>query len=155
MKSLRERLTKRKEEYEKLIEVEKLAERTARKLTAIIPREKIHAYVYNTYITFSVNEDSVETVELEYLPKLTEQFNLKWRKVVRDTSVSYNSDFHTNLLDKTKSLIIVYLELHFIPPKDGSCKIIPVHTGRTITEHKYVPVDVPEIEYLIECAEEV
>jgi hypothetical protein len=145
MKTLEERLKERKTTYDKLI----LAEHTVQKLCdlmAPVIKENSQVTIYETYSYLYLHPESIEEAELEILPLFTSLFpEEKWDKVVEEDSVHYNASVFRDGM---------YLRVTVTPKIAGTCRIIVRATGKVIRKSKWVDVEEPEVEYLVDCAEE-
>lgn len=148
MKPLNERLEDRKEEYEKIIEAEHLAESYLKKILPLFPENtRCAGNIYSSNSFFYISVDSVEEFEENIISKLSEIFKIAWRR-----SVSENTIFHSTELAIDDGKYEIYLTVNSKPT--DLCRIIAVPTGKIKKVRKEVTVDEAEMEFVIECSEE-
>lgn len=144
-KSLDERLEERKAEYDKLVRAEHKAQRVIDQLSVLQRDEKNNVTVYEGGCYFYLYPSSVEEAELEYLPAIAEVTGEKWNKVIAHDQVEYRLCVYTT----------GWYSCFTVQPKvEGTCRIIARATGKVRKVSKYVMVEEPEIEYLVDCGEE-
>jgi len=148
MKALEERLEDRKKEYEEIIKAEHLVESYLKKIIPLFPdgtRVTGNISSDNTFIYFSM--DSVEEFEENVISKISELFDIDWRRDVREEKVLHSTDFV--IADEDFRL---FIEVTSKPTE--TCRIIAVPTGKMKTVRKWVDVREQEVEYVVECSDD-
>ena len=150
MKSLNDRLKIRKSEYEELIKAEYLVESYLERILPLFPENsKCTGTIYNKSSFLYISVDSVEDFEENIISKLSDTFNIVWKRTVTKESISH----YTDLVIEEEGNYQIYLTVTSKPT--DLCRIIAVPTGKVKKVQKYVTVDEAEIEYVIECSDEV
>ena len=146
IKSLNERIAARTEEFNKGIANEHNVQKVLDVIEAKMPLSEMDVVsVYDAYAYIYIHPKDFDAFEIEILPYISELFDVHWKRHVTQATISYNTSISEN-----GSLIRV----HASPRVPGTCKIISHPTGKMIKQQKYVEIDVPEVEYLVECFEE-
>lgn len=134
-----------KEECEREIKYEKLAEYHLRSIFHIIEPDSINTYSDCVYVYVYVED--VEEAEMRIIPALSEVFEYgKWKSLVGQDSVSYEADFDS-------FGYTIHIRLHWKEVKKGTCSIMAFPTGRTRKVLKHVEIDEPIMEYKVNCSE--
>ncbi len=145
MKSYNERVQKHRDNYDNMVRREGILEEVADKINHLIPYDKLEGDISN-YVTYLYYETKdMEKLELEIIPTLSEMFNLTWTKRVDETLIIYTSS-----VDYDGESF--YINLCLLP--ENSCKIVAKPTGKMQTISKWVEVEVPEVEYVVDCEED-
>ena len=149
MKSLEERLEERKAEYEKLVESENLVQTYLDKLTNLIPEStNILANIYKSNCFIYLSFDDVEEFEENYITKLSDEFNISWKRYINSDEIRHESDFAIEDNNYT-----IYIIARSKPT--NSCRITKVATGKVVKQSRYIDFLEAEYEYLVECVEEL
>jgi hypothetical protein len=90
-----------------------------------------------------IRTTSFELAELKYIPRLAEEFTLKWTKRVRKSSVVYEA--FAVLEKKALNLSIT------VRPK--ICQIKACPTGQMIEVTHTFTTSEPEVRYIVDCGE--
>jgi len=148
MKSLNERLEDRRKEYEILIKAEHLVESYLEKINPLFPENiKCSGNIYSNNAFLYISVDSVEDFEENIISKLSDTFNIAWKRDVQESNISHYTEL---VIDDGKYQI--YLTVNSKPT--DLCRIIAVPTGKIKKVQKEVTVDEAEMEYVIECSDE-
>jgi len=149
MKSLDERLETRKNEYEELIKAEHLVESYLERILPLFPENsKCSGTIYNHHAFLYISVNSVEDFEENIISKLSEEFNITWKRTVAEESISH----YTSLMIG-EEYYQIYITV--VSKPTDLCRIIAVPTGKIKKIQKYAIVDEAEIEYVIECSDEI
>lgn len=149
MESLEERLERRKEEYHEIVRSEKELQKVVDKVLPHIPELiKVNYSVYPNYSFLYIYTASMEQVEEEVIPQLSQFLGIKWTKEIDESVISYRTTIRN-----ISPYYVVYLHL-FINEENSGCQIFSVKTGRTKKVAKLVEIEEPEIEYFINCEDE-
>lgn len=144
MKTLEERLEERKAEYERLCEGEWILEDLIAALE-LDPERLGHSYPNAGTIFLTIFSQDEEWVGIELIPRLSELLGKGWSSWVDE------KDLNFSLYGKFKNWsTVAYI---YLTPED-SCSIKKVATGRTKTVRKYVSIEEPEYEYIMNCGGE-
>lgn len=145
IKTLEDRLAERKAEYDKLILAEHKAQRIIDALPVIFTNPEADYFnVYENGVYFDLYPKDVETAELRILPLIADMTKEKWIKRVDKEEVTYSLSHYAT---GWSSVFRVH------PRVEGTCRIIARATGKVRRTSKYVTVEEPEVEYLVDCDE--
>lgn len=97
------------------------------------------------YLYYSTHD--VDSIELTLIPKLSELFEVKWERDIRNESIAY----YTYIVDNSWKL---YLSITAIITKESKCTIKQIPTGQVRMMTKLIEVEVPEFVTIIECHED-
>jgi hypothetical protein len=146
MLKLKDRVKAHIHEMTQLREMEKLVSDLLQENTKGRPIYKLDRITLNTYpnsahlyIYFS---STAEAAEMDLLPL----FNAKWERKVLKNDIVYS----TSIRQTGDRMIYITV----FPQEKGTCKIIPKQTGKVRMERKTIDIEVPEIEYLVDCSDE-
>jgi len=148
MKALKERLADRKEEYENIVKAEHLVESYLEKITPLFPpNTSITGTIYekSAFLYFSV--ESVEEFEENTISKLSDMFNIPWKRTVSEDVIYHSVDL---VIDEGE--YDLYLTVSSKPTE--SCRIVKVSTGKVKKTKKWVEVEEAEFEYVVECSDD-
>lgn len=147
IKTLEERLADRKKVYNAL----KMSERKAQRIIDSLPNtfftNKDYINVYECGAYFYMYPENIDKAELDIIPAISNLFPKdKWTKTVEKQEVTYRMyGYHTDP---------EYMaSFNVVPRIEGTCRIIPVATGKTVHRHKYIEMEEPEITYIVDCGE--
>ena len=145
LEELSKRLEMRRLDYETLLQQEHTVEEIYSKFAHLQGRQQINVSIYGTALHFYIYPENFDFSEEKLIPHLSEVFAVEWSKSVCETEITYQAKF-------TWENKNIYLNI--IPRVEGTCRIIKVATGNTKMSSKWVEVEVPEFEYLVDCGEE-
>jgi hypothetical protein len=141
IRSLEERLQEREDAHKALCDNEHAAEHHLNHIKALnltsCEINGLSVYVEQVFLHLSIK--NLDDFELE-LPKLSELFYSKWTKEVSKTNITYSLSADDLTLRAT-----------YYPLSSDTCRIIPHSTGRIRKESKWIEIEVPEIDYIIDC----
>lgn len=148
IKTLEERLADRRKIYDAL----KIAEHQTQRIIDSLPdtffTEKDYVNIYEAGAYFYLYPANVDEAELDIIPALSDRFPKdKWSKSVDKAEITYRLYAIHSDPDFTASFCVT-------PRVHGTCRIIPVATGKTVRRHKYIDVEEPEINYVVDCSDE-
>ena len=133
--------------YLEKLEAERLTRIMIERLEKVIKCERIVSSPQTIYCFLYLHTGtSAEESELNVINKLSEELGIKWNRTIMENHLSFSA-IHT-LPNGYKFHIEVLPNL-----ETDSCRIICKATGRTKKQSKYIEVDVPEIEYYLDCGE--
>lgn len=141
IRTLEERLQEHKETYLKMKAAEHVAERYIKELRHFLD-EGSNVTVYDGSVYFYLYPASIDVAELNFIPAISDLYGPHWTKTVNAEEVSYR--FH-------KYDGETFLSINVQPKVKGTCRIIAKATGKIKRVHKYVDIDEPEVEYLVDC----
>jgi len=144
MKSLEERLAEKKEEYDKLVLAEYKAQRFVDMLTETIQKYETAITVYESSAYLYIYPKDIEQAELTLIPAIATITGEKWKKNVSLTSVEYGLSIYESGY---------YFRIQVQPKVEGTCRIVAHATGKMKKRMKYVEVEEPEVEYLVDCGD--
>lgn len=144
IKTLEERLAERKESYLK----HRTSEYQAQKFMDQFPQgfftERDCLSVYDDSAYFYLYPSTIEIAELDVIPAISAIFGNHWTKTVERQEVTYHIYWHKS--DYSISVRVT-------PRIEGTCRIIAQATGKMKKKTKYVEVEEPEVEYIVDCGE--
>ena len=142
IKTLEERIAERKAEHDQLILAEHKAQRVIDALPTIFTNENDSIRTYENGLYVDLYPANVEIAELQILPVISELTKEKWNRRVDKEAVTYSLSHYTPAW---------YTNFRVYPKVEGTCRIIMRATGKTTRKVRYVEIEEPEIEYLVDC----
>lgn len=147
MRTLKERLQKRAENYRRAIAAELVTQKYIDKIAPIIEgKAKFHepAVSEGVYVSIYISCDEVKIFEDEIMPALSRALWIKWTRDVNETHITYT----TKLVDNS---IYIYLICLIYPSSEEECKIMPVATGKRVKVQRTFESEEEEIHYVVDC----
>lgn len=145
LETLNNRLQKRLDDYLKLINNERKMQEVLDKIIPLFPPDtNMVPRVYGGTSFLYIYPADVFQFELETISKISDIFNVKWSKNVKENDVSYT----TNIQKPLEIYIIIS------PVIDNTCTIQKVYTGKSKPASKVVIVDEEQFDYVVNCKED-
>ena len=144
VKHLGERLKNREEEYITTVKREQELETVLEILMPLFTSTtRACYYFYPGSTTVSFYPSDIDNLEINIIPAISDAFGIKWRKIVEKEAISY----HTSIDKEVSYFLGIY------PVLTGTCTISAVATGRVKKADKWIQIDEPEFEFVVNCAE--
>lgn len=145
--SLEVRVKERYEECERMIEGEKRAQVYADKLKDLFPSHCLAISVYEKtcYLYVFLPKEMTDEFEANLMEIVASRLDSKWERDVLDKQVRYTMMAYDKDQSYTGHLIVNLL----VP---DSCTIVAIATGKMVKVSKYVEVEIPEVEYKVDCS---
>jgi hypothetical protein len=144
MKSLEERLTSVREAYERDCQKELLLELDLKYLEPVLTIDDCwygSSYIRYSFLYYTMDLRKFEDTIMEPLSK---QLGINWLRMVKEDEITYS----TIVIRDGRSIHLTF----YAKPSNG-CRIIRRFTGTTHKESKTMEVDVPDVEYMVDCSE--
>ena len=144
---LKRRIKEHKNDFICLVQAEKVMNFYINSLKELFPQDTMYTrHAATNYFSLTYYKVDLDNFELNIISEISTRCNCKWKKTVTEDSVDYSTFFDSGHDTITTAYITVYTK----PEK--SCQIIAIPKG-TKKVSKWVQVEEPQFDYIVNCSE--